>query len=110
MRKRITSVLIAMVFMFVFIGLGMAAGGKGNARKGKYLYRKNCRTCHKEGGSAKSLSPIDKTQADWKKVFDGYKNLKCKAEWEKLSEKDTTDVFSYLHGHAKDSPSPAKCQ
>ena len=110
MRKRITSVLIAVVFMFVFIGLGMAAGGKGNPRKGKYLYRKNCRTCHKEGGSAKALSPIDMTQAEWKKVFDGYKNLKCKAEWEKLSEKDMTDVFSYLHGHAKDSPSPAKCQ
>ena len=97
--KRIGSIFIMTVLIVSFFGLAIAAG-KGNARKGKYLYRKNCRTCHVEGGSAKELSPISKTQAEWQKVFDDINSLNCKDKWEKLSEKDRIDMFSYLHGHA----------
>ena len=109
MVKRIGSILIILVFVFGFIGLTLA-GGKGNARKGKYLYRKNCRTCHCEGGSAKPLSPIDKTQAQWDEVFNDIDKLPCKKEWAKLSDKDRQDIYAHLWGHAYDSPSPAKCQ
>jgi len=38
------------------------------------------------------------------------KSLSCKAEWEKRSEKDLQDIFSYMYNHAFDSPSPAKCK
>jgi hypothetical protein len=109
MIKRFTIAVIAMAFLAVSIGVTMA-GDKGNARKGKYLFRKNCRTCHLEGGSAMELSPVSKTQAEWQKVFDNIDQLKCKDEWTKLSEKDTLDVYSHLYGHAFDSPSPAKCK
>ena len=108
MNKRIGSTVIILVLLVSFVGIAMAAG-KGNARKGKYLYRKNCRTCHIENGKAKELSPISKTQAEWQKVFDGYNSLTCKDEWAKLSEKDRLDMYAHLHGHAYDSPSPAKC-
>lgn len=40
----------------------------GNDRKGKYLYRKNCRSCH-DGSEAAELSPISKTQAEWQKCI-----------------------------------------
>ena len=109
MVKKLVIMAIVMVFLAVSIGVVMA-GKKGNARKGKYLFRKTCRTCHLEGGSAKELSPVSKTQAEWQKVFDGIDTLKCKAEWAKLSEKDQADVYAHLHGHAFDSPSPAKCK
>jgi len=113
MNQRICSIVLIVVFLLTFIGLAMA-GGKGNARKGKYLYRKNCRICHKEGATGdkvgKPLSPISKTQAEWQQVFDNYKELACKAAWEKLSEKDLRDIYAHLWGHAFDSPSPAKCQ
>ncbi len=109
MLKKIGSTLLVMVFLFVSIGLAMAAG-KGNARKGKYLYRKNCRTCHIDGGSAKDLSPVSKTQAQWQKMFDNIDQLQCKDEWAKLSDKDRIDMYAHLWGHAFDSPSPAKCK
>ena len=109
MIKKIGAVLIVMVLLFVSISIVMAAG-KGNARKGKYLFRKNCRTCHGEEGSAKPLSPIDKTQAQWDEVFKNVDQLKCSQEWAKLSEKDRTDMYAHLWGHAFDSPSPAKCK
>ena len=109
MYKKIGSILIIMIFLLVSIGMVMAAG-KGNARKGKYLYRKNCRTCHCEDGTAKPLSPIDKTQAQWEEVFNNIDKLQCSKEWAKLSEKDRTDMYAHLWGHAFDSPSPAKCK
>jgi mono/diheme cytochrome c family protein len=109
MFKKIGTILIIMVFLFAAIGIVMAADN-GNARKGKYLFRKNCRTCHAEGGSAKELSPISKTQAEWQVVFDSYKQLNCIATWDKLSDKDRLDMYAYLYGHAFDSPSPAKCK
>jgi hypothetical protein len=109
MFKRIGSILIIMFFVFAGIGI-VTAGDKGNARKGKYLFRKNCRTCHSEEGSAKALSPIDKTQAQWDEVFKSVDKLSCSKEWAKLSEKDRIDMYAHLWGHAFDSPSPAKCK
>ena len=109
MFRKIGAMLIVMVFLLATIGIVMASR-KGNARKGKYLFRKNCRTCHMEGGSAKALSPIDKTQARWDEVFKNIDKLACNKEWAKLSDKDRLDMYAHLWGHAFDSPSPAKCK
>ena len=109
MLKRVGTIFIILIVSFVFIGLTLAEG-KANARKGKYLYRKSCRTCHCEGGSAKPLSPIDKTQAEWDEVFQNIDKLACAKEWDKFSEKDKADMYAHLWGHAFDSPSPAKCK
>ena len=107
--QRIGFVLIILFFLTASAGLTLA-GSKGNARKGKYLFRKNCRTCHVDGGSAKALSPIDKTQAKWEEIFKNIDKLPCKDKWGKLSEKDMRDMYAQLWGHAFDSPSPEKCQ
>ena len=109
MAKKLSVIAIIMVFLGVSITIAMASD-KGNARKGKYLFRKTCRTCHLEGGTAKELSPVSKTQAEWQKVFDNVDALQCKDEWAKLSEKDNVDIYAHLYGHAFDSPSPAKCK
>jgi cytochrome c553 len=115
MSQRLGSILLVVVFLLSSMSLVMASGGaKGNARKGKYLFRKHCRACHKEGATGdrvgKPLSPISKTQADWKKVFDEKDKLACKDVWAAQSEQDLLDIFTYLHDHAYDSPSPAKCE
>ena len=109
-EKTLLAVLV-LLLMIGFSGLNDASA-KGNGRKGKYLFRKNCRSCHVEKGSAKELSPISKTQAQWKTAFaeGAYQKISCKAEWEKRSDKDLLDIFTYMHDHAFDSPSPAKCK
>jgi hypothetical protein len=109
MSKKVGCILIILIFLIASIGIVMAEV-KGNARKGKYLYRKNCRTCHSDDGSAKALSPIDKTQAQWDEVFQNIDKLSCSQEWSKLSDKDRNDIYAHLWGHAFDSPSPAKCK
>lgn len=109
MRKKIGSLIIICLLVLGSLGAALAQE-KGNARKGKYLFRKNCRTCHVNSGSAKELGPISKTQAQWDEIFKNSGQLKCKDEWAKLTEKDKADLYAQLWGHAFDSPSPEKCE
>lgn len=114
MFKRLILALTAIVFLLTTAGIGFA-GEKGNARKGKYTYRKVYKSCNKRGeidAPRPLLSPDSKTQAQWKRTFDkkDFDQFKCSEEWSKLSEEDLNDIYSYLHDHAADSPSPAKCK
>lgn len=106
MNRKLT-LFVATALMSIFAVSAAFAMGGGNARKGKFLYRKNCRSCH-HGGDAPDMSPADKTQAEWKATFADTSKIKCSGDWT-ISEKDLNDIFSYLHDYAKDSPSPAKC-
>ncbi len=113
MRKLL---LILTALVFVFGSTGMVLAKKPNLRKGKHLYRKYCRVCHKPDATGdrvgKPLSPDSKTQAQWERIFkpEKYQELECADQWQKLSEDQLRDIFSYLHAHAFDSPSPAKCK
>ncbi len=110
MFKRSTILILTLAMVLSGIGVSFALQANGNSRKGKYLYRKNCRACHAAGKTAKDMSPVDHTQAQWKQLFDNYQEFPCYKDWKGVSQKDLTDIYSYLYGHAKDSPSPAKCK
>jgi mono/diheme cytochrome c family protein len=103
-------ILFTILFSLCFLGLSVA-GNKGNSRKGKYLFRKNCRVCHRPGGKAEELGPIQKQTEEWESIFapDKYKEFKCKSEWEKLSEQDLLDMLQYLSDGASDSKVPRGC-
>ena len=96
------------VMVMTLTAASVALSLEGNGRKGKYLYRKNCRTCH--GASASDLSPMSKVQTAWKACYTDLSTLPCYDEWkDKMSPGDVTDIFTYLHDFAADSPTPAKC-
>lgn len=91
--------------------LPLAAEEKGSDTKGKFYFKKTCKTCHTKGGSALELSPLSKTQAQWKKFFDGAKHGKA---GEAISPKLGTpaqvlDIKTFLINHASDSPQPETC-
>lgn len=114
MLKKAIITIMAVVFMITSAGIVLALE-KGNERKGKYTYRKVYKQCQERGevDSAKPpISPDAKTQAQWTRVFDKQKfeDFGCQEEWGKLSEKELMDIYAYLHDHAIDSPSPAKCK
>jgi hypothetical protein len=103
------------ILLLVCLAVAASAMEKGNERKGKYTYRKIYKSCQTRGevqSSVPSISPADKTQAQWTQVFDGRKfaEFGCTEEWSKLSDNELSDIFSYLHSYAADSPTPAKCQ
>lgn len=109
----LTAVLIS-VLGLIFAS-SSAAEYKSNPRKGKFLFRNNCRVCHTKKATAKGagklLQPSSKTQAEWKKTFQNgnYKKVKCIKSWEKLSDNDIKDIRRFLFDHASDSPTPLTC-
>ena len=108
MAKKLLLTLIVLTVILSWIGASLAFE-PGDERKGKYMFRKTCRACHIDGGTAKALSPNSKTQAQWEKAFEKYEHFKCVAEWNKLTPEDRNNILTYLHGHAIDSPAPATC-
>ena len=110
MFKRTVIIALAALYILGLTGTVLAEPD-GNHRKGKYLFRKSCRSCHIEGGKAKVLEPLTFTMAEWDKVFKPETAAKypCKPEWDKIGQKDVQDIFTYLYKFAKDSPTPAKC-
>lgn len=114
MLKKSIMGLTAAVFLFTTVGIA-AAMEMGSDRKGKYTYQKIYKACMARGevqSDKPPISPDAKTQAQWTRIFDkkDFAEFGCKAEWDGLSEEDVMDIYAYLHNHAADSPSPAKCK
>lgn len=109
--KKLNRIMISLILFSMIVAQPLFAK-QPNPRKGKYLFRKHCRTCHEDSGTAKELSPISKTQAQWTAVFkDGeFKTLECQDVWADRSGNDLNDIYAYMHDHAYDSPSPLKCK
>ncbi len=84
----------------------LAADG-GNPKKGKYLYKKSCKTCHVEGAEGGPMTPLKKTQAQWDRFFEE-KGHAC-GEKAGLSEQDMKDIQQFLFDHAADSDQPETC-
>ncbi|MBI4912340.1 MAG: cytochrome c [Acidobacteria bacterium] len=99
------------VIALLGLALPLSAEEKGSDTKGKFYFKKSCKTCHVKGGSALELTPLSKTQAQWRKVFDAGRHGKA---GEGFSPKFGTpeqirDIKTFLINHASDSPQPETC-
>jgi hypothetical protein len=114
MLKKVWIGVLALLLVISLTGISTASE-KGNKRKGKYTYRKVYKACNERGEvevPKPTLNPDAKTQAQWTEVFEGkdFAEFGCQEEWSQLSDKELLDIYSYLHAHAADSPTPAKCK
>ena len=80
-----------------------------NWRRGHYLFKHNCRTCHIAGGSAKALSPVSNTRAQWDRFIETNKHQVKPEVWQKLSDKDIKGLKLLLEKYSAYSPQPATC-
>ncbi|MCD8490574.1 MAG: cytochrome c [Geovibrio sp.] len=110
-RKAVMALTVALILAFA-VATAFAAG---NERKGKRTWKKSCRTACHDGSKASDLSPVSKTQAQWKALFDGNHAKidaahKAKgASHEALQPSDWEDMYEYLKNHALDSDQPETC-
>ena len=114
MFRKLLMVVLTLFFVCSTAGVSLALD-KGNKRKGKYTYRKVYKACFERGEASSKvppISPADKTQAEWTSIFESqaFDQFGCTDDWQQLSETDVTDIYTYLHDHASDSPTPAKCK
>ena len=99
-----------MVFILLLVAFtvtsALAVDG-GNSKKGKYLFKKNCKTCHTEGAEGGPVTPLTKTMAQWDKFFTDQKHPE--GVWSDFSEQDLLDINQFLFDHAVDSDQPETC-
>jgi hypothetical protein len=59
-----------------------------------------------------ALNPDAKTQAEWTELFEqkNFAEFGCEEEFQALPQEDLVDIYTYLHAHASDSPTPLKCK
>ena len=103
--------IISIFTLAALLAAPLAAEQKGSDTKGKFYYKKDCKTCHIAGGGASALTPLSKTTTQWKKFFEGGGHGKAGGT---LSPKYCTpeqllDIKTFLINHASDSPQPETC-
>lgn len=99
-------IMITLLLVAFAASSALAVDG-GNPKKGKYLFKKNCKSCHTEGAEGGPVTPLKKTMAQWDRFFS--KNKHPEGVWDDFSEKDLLDINQFLFDHAVDSDQPETC-
>ncbi|HET9839832.1 MAG TPA: cytochrome c [Candidatus Angelobacter sp.] len=91
-------------------GPAYAADQKGSESKGRYYFRQTCKNCHTKGAAGGEITPLNKTQVQWKAYFLAGKHAKGKEALAKVMDPvQLRDVAAFLHEHAADSLQPETC-
>lgn len=101
------TLLLLGLFLSVFTATNLWAVEGGNARKGKHLFKKTCKSCHDSGGEGGELTPMSKTMSQWDRFFEKHQHPGDVLN--SLTEKDLKDINQFLFDKAADSPSPETC-
>ncbi|WP_220752717.1 MULTISPECIES: c-type cytochrome [Shewanella] len=108
MMKKINKILVCVTLALCFGSQVQAADG-GNPKKGKHLYKKECKACHGVGDEGGEITPMSKTMSQWDRFFKRNKH-KAKAEvFNALDEQELLDIQQFLYDHAADSDQPQTC-
>ena len=83
---------------------------RGSESKGRYFFRQTCKSCHTKGAVGGEITPLNKTQAQWKAYFAAGKHARGKEQLVKVMEPNQLrDVQAFLNEHASDSLQPETC-
>lgn len=101
--------LIAILAIVALCASTALAASGGNGKKGKYLFKKNCKACHVAGAEGKAVTPLSKTQAQWDRFVESDKHKGKPEAWKDFSAQDLKDIQQFLFDHAADSDQPETC-
>src|SRR5260370_13521059 len=90
--------------------LTAAGTPKGSETKGRAYYRQLCKDCHTKGAKAGEVSPLTKTQAQWRMYFQKGTHAGGADPLTKfMDDAKLRDIQTFLINHAADSPQPETC-
>jgi len=82
----------------------------GSESKGKYYFKKSCKSCHVAGAAGGEVTPLVKTQNQWKAYFAAGMHKKGAEKLNSLVKPEQVkDIQAFLTAHASDSPQPMTC-
>jgi len=108
--------LFFVALVTLLLGSIVSAGSSTNPRKGRALFKKNCRVCHDgKTEGAPLLQPAELIIEQWERTFADEEDVtecvprvKEKTDVE-LTEQDLLDIKQYLVDGAADSEQPMTC-
>lgn len=107
--RRISLMVLSAVILGAWI-MVVAAGPAGSETKGRFYFKKSCKGCHVKKGEGGEISPLSRTQAQWKAYMAGGKHNKGTEPLTKyMTAEQLTDVKVFVQAHASDSPQPETC-
>jgi mono/diheme cytochrome c family protein len=108
--KPLLIVVAAVTFIIaISAGTGFSAQ-KGSESKGRYYFRQNCKQCHTKGAEGGEITPLNKTQVQWRTYFSSGKHAHSRELLTKhMPEDQLRDVAAFLDAHASDSLQPETC-
>ncbi len=111
MSKKIQVLISIATALFVAALLHAGTGApKGNEGKGRYYFRQTCKDCHTKGAKGGEVTPLTKTQAQWRTYFTKGKHAVGSEPLTKIMpEVQLLDVQTFLVNHAADSLQPETC-
>jgi len=98
--------------LVVLTSLAVSTSGatRGSETKGRAYYRQTCKGCHTKGAKGGEISPLTKTQAQWRTYLQKGTHMKGAEPLSKyLDEAKLADLQVFLVNHAADSPQPETC-
>ena len=104
----IRALLILLLATALAASFALAAEG-GNPKKGKFLFKKNCKTCHIADAACGEVTPLTKTQSQWDRFFETDKHSKNPDAVKNISPEEMKDIQQFLFDHAADSDQPQTC-
>jgi len=111
--KKMTRIIAVLFALGLFSGIAVATehnyDDSANPKKGKYLWKKNCKSCHEDGAEGGVLSPSTKTQNQWDNFFEKNQEQIIMEKCKKYGENELHDIQHYMYDHAMDSDQPETC-
>lgn len=108
-HRLLRSILVAAAALAVSLG-AFAGTPRGSDTKGRAYYRQLCKDCHTKGAKGGEISPLTKTQAQWRTYFQKGRHGGAADPLTKfMDEGKLLDVQTFLINHAADSPQPETC-
>lgn len=101
--------LITCVALLAFLATPVLSAEGGNPKKGKYLFKKTCKSCHVVDAEGGEVTPLSKTMSQWDRFFKKNGEECLEHVGGKFSEQDMKDVHQFLYDHAVDSDQPETC-
>ncbi len=106
------AIKVILVVLIVCLAVGTVMATKGSETKGKFYFKSTCKECHSKGGPGPELTPLSKTQAQWKSIFAKNKHPRDRQPFTNVKGMDDekiNDIYTFLYNHAADSPQPETC-
>ena len=82
---------------------------KPSDKKGKYYFKKGCKSCHGKDGDGGEVTPISKTIKQWERYFRKAVHTE-ELPFDSLgTEEELIHIGTFLVNHAADSDQPETC-